>query len=156
MAMVYQWKKGSHAPKIEAQIAGEELERIRVRNNGRLENADVVTEARTKTSPLHSAFEWNDRKAAEAHRLTQAGELIRSIDVVMEKASGDTTPIRAFVSVKRDEDRSYTSVQHALSDEELRAQVVAQAWAELEAWRKRYAELVEFAKVFALIEARAA
>lgn len=155
--MIYQWKKGAHhAPNIEAQTAGEELERIRVHNNGRLENADVVSAARDKASPLHPAFEWNDKKAAEAYRLDQAGDLIRAVDVVMEKDDDTAKPIRAFVSVKRDEDRSYTSIQHALSDDDLRAQVVAQAWSELEAWRKRYAELVEFAKVFALIEARAA
>lgn len=154
--MIYRWKSGSHAPKIDAQVAGEELERIRVRNNGRLDNGDVVREARDKASPIHSAFEWNDKKAAEAYRLDQAGDLIRSIDVVMTEPDGPKKQLRAFVSVKRDEDRSYTSIGHAMSDEELRAQVVAQAWAELDAWRKRYAELVELAKVFAVIEARAA
>ncbi len=158
MGMVYSWKPGAHhSPEIEAQVAGEELERIRVINNGRLENADVVEAARDKASPLHPAFEWNDKKAASAYRLDQAGGLIRAIDVVITKDTGDARPIRAFVSVKRDADRSYTSVQHALSDDELRAQVVAAAWAELEAWRKRHAELVEFAAIFAMMDrARAA
>ena len=158
MAMVYLWKTGAHhSPDIDAQVAGEELEKIRVRNNGRLENSDVVEAARDEQSPLHPAFEWDDAKAASAFRLDQAGNLIRAIDVVITKDDGEAKPIRAFVSVKRDEDRSYTSVQHALSDAGLRAQVVAQAWAELEAWRKRHAELVEFAAVFATMDqARAA
>ncbi|ALC12471.1 hypothetical protein [Sphingopyxis sp. 113P3] len=158
MGMVYSWKPGAHhSPAIEAQVAGEELERIRVRNNGRLENADVVDAARDKKSPLHPAFEWDDKKAASAYRLDQAGYLIRSIDVVITKDATEPKPIRAFVSVKRDADRSYTSVQHALSDDELRAQVVAAAWAELEAWRKRHAELVELAEIFAAMDqARAA
>lgn len=154
--MIYQWKNNAHAPKVDAQIAGNELERIRTQNNGRLDSNRVVEEARDKASPLHPAFEWNDKKAAQAWRVEQAGHMIRCIEVVIERPSGNAPPIRAFVSVKRDEDRSYTSVQHALSDGELRLQVVAQAWAELEAWRKRHAELVEFAKIFALIEARAA
>ena len=97
------------------------------------------------------------RKAATASRLDQAGNLIRAIDVVITKDETEAKPIRAFVSVVRDKDRSYTSVQHALSDADLRAQVVAQAWAELEAWRKRHAELVEFAALFAAMDqARAA
>jgi len=151
--MIYKWKTGSHhSPDIDAQVAGEELERIRVRHNGRLENADVVDAAKDERSPLHPAFEWDDETAAHAYRLDQAGNLIRAVDVVIEKPSGEARPIRAFVSVKRDEDRSYTSVQHALSDVDLRAQVVAQAWAELEAWRKRHAELVEFAAVFATMD----
>ncbi|WP_066795040.1 hypothetical protein [Sphingomonas soli] len=154
--MIYKWKQGSHAPKIEAQVVGEELERLRVFHNGRLDNATVVEAARDKLNPLHPAFEWDDRKAAAAYRLDQAGDLIRAVDVVIEKGEG-SAPIRAFVSVMRDEDRSYTSVQHALSDEELRAQVVAQAWSELEAFHKKYAELTEFAKIFSLIgEARTA
>lgn len=152
MGMVYQWK-GNVAPGgIDAQIVGEELERIRTFHNGRLEAYDVVEASRPGDAPLHNVFEWDDAKAAEEHRKTQAMHLIRHIDVVMEKQDGSSAPIRAFVSVKRDEDRSYTSLQHALSDEELRAQVVAQAWAELEAWHRRYAELAELAKIFALIE----
>lgn len=158
MGMVYSWKAGAHhSPDVEVQAAGEELEKIRVKNNGRLENADVVEAARDKRSPLHPAFEWDDRKAATAYRLDQAGNLIRAIDVVITKDETEAKPIRAFVSVVRDKDRSYTSVQHALSDADLRAQVVAQAWAELEAWRKRHAELVEFAALFAAMDqARAA
>ena len=82
--MIYQWKKGAHhAPTVNAQAAGEELERIRTFNNGRLENADVVEAARDKASPIHGAFEWNDKRAAAAYRLDQAGDLIRAIDVVI-------------------------------------------------------------------------
>lgn len=151
MGMVYQWKAGSHVA-IKAQVAGEELERIRTHNNGRLESADVVEAARPEDAPLHPAFEWDDFKAAEAYRVEQAKYIIRHVDVVMEKKVGEAKPIRAFVSVQRDDDRSYTSTAHALADPELRKQIVAAAWRELESWRARHAELVEFAKVFAVIE----
>jgi len=156
MGMIYQWKDAGAPTSIDAQVAGEELERIRTFNNGRLEAEDVVEASRDPKAPLHPVFEWDDTKAAEAHRKSQAMHVIRHIDVVFVKDDVPRPPIRAFVSVKRDEDRSYTSVQHALSDDELRTQVVAQAWSELEAWRRRYAELAEFAKLFAMIEARTA
>lgn len=156
MGMVYQWKPEARV-KVDPQVAGEELERIRVWNNGRLEAANVVEASKEPEAPLHHEFEWDDKTAADKWRLDQAGYLIRSITILAEKPDGDAAPVRAFVSVKRDEDRSYTSIAHALSDEELRAQVIRQAWAELEAWRHRHAELVEFAKVFSLIDqARAA
>lgn len=151
MGMVYQWKSGTHAP-LDAQTAGEELERIRTHNNGRLESEDVVDAARPEDAPLHPAFEWDDEKAAEAYRIEQAKYIIRHVDVVMEKEKGEAAPIRAFVSVMRDDDRSYTSTAHALSDPELRAQIVDAAWRELQSWRARHAELIEFAKVFAVIE----
>lgn len=150
MAMVYQWKPEARI-KIDAQSAGEEMERIRVRNNGRLEPRAVLKAAKAKSSPFHNHFEWDDQIAAGQYRLAQAGHLIRCIEVTIEDQP-QTKPIRAFVSVIRDEDRSYTSVAHAMSDAELREQVIKQAWAELAAWKARHAELIEFARVFAVIE----
>ena len=152
MGMVYKWKQSGAPGGVDAQVAGEELERIRTWNNGRLDPSNVVEASRDPGAPLHPAFEWDDSKAARAYRIDQASHIIRHIDVVIEKPGGDAHPIRAFVSVKREDDRSYTSVQHALSDAELRAQVLAAAWSELEAWRKRHAELVEFADIFAEID----
>lgn len=155
MGMVYQWKPNSHI-KVDPDVAGAVLERLRTVNNGRLTQAAIVAEAQPKSSPLHDAFEWNDTKAAKQYRLEQASHMIRSIEVV-RVVEGQNKPIRAFVNVVRDEDRSYTSVAHALSDRELRQQVIEQAWRELEAWRNRHAELIEFARIFAEIDqARAA
>lgn len=151
MGMIYQWKDGSHV-RLDPQIAGEELERIRVLWNGRLDSKDVVREARSEDSPLHPAFDWDDASAAEKYRVEQAKYLIRSIEVIVERPDEEPTPIRAFVSVERDNDRSYTTTAHALADEELRRQVLQQAWCELEAWRRRHAELIEFAKVFAEVD----
>lgn len=151
--MIYRWKEGSHIH-IDAQATGEEMERMRTTHNGRLEAKDVLAAARRPASPLHPHFEWDDSIAAEKYRVDQAGHLIRCITVELPEAKA---PTRAFVSVRRDSDRSYTSVQHALSDDDLRQQVIEAAWAELEAWRKRHAELIEFANLFAVIDqARAA
>lgn len=150
-AMVYRWKDAASV-KVDAQAAGEELERLRIRANGRLDSRDVVEAARAADSPLHPAFEWNDAKAAERWRHEQAGYMIRSIEVVVDRPDGEAAPIRAFVSVKRDEDRSYTSVAHAMSDADLRAQVIADALKELVAWRDRHAELTELAAVFVAID----
>jgi hypothetical protein len=149
--MIYQWKPEARV-KVDAQVAGEELERIRTFNNGRLDPKNVVEASRSPDAPLHGEFEWNDAEAAEAHRAQQASYLIRCITVEMTDGGEEAKSVRAFVSVVREEDRSYTSIAHALSDAELRAQVLASAWVELEAWRKRHAELIELAKVFAVID----
>lgn len=151
MGMIYQWKPGAHVH-IDAQAAGEEMEKLRVLYNGRLETHMVLEAAKDKASALHDHFEWDDGIAATAYRNEQAGHLIRCITVEIEKPDGSAAPVRAFVSVKRDEDRSYTSVQHALTDADLRLQVIAQAWHELAAWRKRHAELIEFGSIFAAID----
>lgn len=115
-----------------------------------------ATSGKEAKNPLHPAFEWNDKAAAHAFRIEQAKYLIRSVEVVVEERP-EAKPIRAFVSVVREEDRSYTSVSDALSAPDLRQQVLTTALRELVAWRDRYAELVELATVFAAIdEARAA
>ncbi len=73
--------------------------------------------------------------------------------MVVEQSRGPkANTVRAFVSVTRDRARSYTSIADAMSDDELRAQVVATAWDELAAWRRRYEGLSEFAKVFGAID----
>lgn len=152
MKPVYKWRPYANVP-VAAQVAGEELERIRVENNGRLSQETYVAEARDKKSPLHPTLEWDDKKAAHRYRLTQAGYVIRMLSVTYVSEQGvGSEPVRAFVNVSRDEDRSYTSIAHAMSDEELRKQVIARAFKELQDWRNRYSELVEFASVFAAIE----
>lgn len=153
--MIYRWKEGARMAADAAKV-GPELERIRIRHNGRLEPDWVVHEAKAEASPLHPLFEWNDTIAAQNYRVDQARGVIRSIEVVIEDRP-EQKPVRAFVSVVRENDRTYTSVQDAMSDPKLREQVLRAALAELEAWRRRYAELVELANVFAAIdEARAA
>lgn len=148
----YKWSGAGGIRGLKAQQVGEELERIRTLHNGRLTPKDVVQAAERKGSPLHRYFEWNDAKAGIKHRITQAGCLIRSIEVVVEVKKGPSRDYRAFVSVRRDKDRSYTSLGHALSDADMRKQLLAEAWREIEGWRKRYATLSEFTRVFRVID----
>lgn len=150
MTAVYKWRAHAGVP-IPAQAAGEALERIRVENFGRLTQEAVVKASRLKSSPLHLAFDWNDKTAAHKWRLSQAGYIIRKLDVV-QADGGSSEAVRAFVNISEEQDRSYTSMAHAMSDDELREQVIARAWKDLQDWRDRYEELVEFARVFAVIE----
>lgn len=152
MSVKYSWRPGSRVS-LDADLAGRELERIRKAHAGELTSESVLERARSANCALHSHFEWDDSVAAEQHRLSQAGELIRSI--VIDVTHSNVEPvktIRAFVSVERGGRRSYTSTVVALSDHELRKQVIEKAWADLEAWRKRHAELVEFARIFTAID----
>lgn len=151
-AVRWAWRDGAHV-RLDANKAGPELEDIRTSNAGRLTPADVLARARSANSALHAHFTWDDHEAAEQHRLSQAGELIRSITIDISRSNLAKTPVRAFVNVIEGGSQHYTSTVHALSDKELRAQVLAKAWADLEAWRQRHAELVEFAKIFSAIDA---
>lgn len=147
----YRWKPASHI-KIDAQAAGEELDRIKRGHNGRLDQEDIVAAARDEQNPLHEHFEWDDVEAATQYRLVQAGDLIRGIEIVFQRPDEEPKHIRAFVNIAQNDERFYVATVDAMQDPELRRQVVRQAFAELEAWRRRHAELTEFAKVFAEID----
>lgn len=152
MPVRYAWRPGSRIS-LDPEKAGRELENIRTTNDGRLTPVDVVDRARSANSALHEHFEWDDERAAEQHRLAQAGELIRSITVDISRSNVEPPKhIKAFVSVEREEGRSYTSTLHAMSDKDLRRQVLEAAWRELLAIRQKYAGLEELARVFAAID----
>lgn len=149
---VYQFKPGSHLGG-NAQTVGEQLAALDTR--GRLTPEAVLQEARPDDSPLHAFFEWDDAKAAEKHRLTQAGHLIRSVTVVMEQHDAEPErTIRAFVpiTVGQEESRRYVDTIRALSDDELRRQVLAQAHSELGAVARKYRELKELSEVCKAID----
>jgi hypothetical protein len=154
MKMIYKWSGNVEKlfSKVDAQVAGERVEKIRQRNGGSLTKEDVLQDAETPTSPLHPLFEWNDDVAAQRYRLEQAGSIIRHIEVVKLHVD-QTEPIRAFVSVIRSDDtkKTYVSIDTAMSDPTLRAQVLDRAHKELLSWKARYENYEEFAEIVAVI-----
>jgi hypothetical protein len=58
-----------------------ELDIIAKKNRGRLAAEKVLDEAKSPRHPLHSEFEWNDKKAGHKYRLEQARELIRLVTI---------------------------------------------------------------------------
>jgi hypothetical protein len=154
--MIYKAARGSTLTDEQAQQYGDHI--AQTFSNGHLEVTpdDVVADAQAKSSPLHNFFEWDDSEAAQRYRVQQARYLLRSIRVVIEKQEA-VTETRAFVRVtvqepEQDARRVYTSVQHALSEDDLRIQVIEQALRQLESWRKRWTEYTELGEVFRVID----
>ena len=113
MSVKYAWRPGSRVS-IDADKAGRELARIE-KAEGELTPTAVLDRARSANSSLHGHFEWDDSIAAEQHRLSQAGELIRSITVDVTRSNIEPTKtVRAFVSVERPTGRSYMGVELSL------------------------------------------
>jgi len=63
----------------------------------------------------------------------------------------DRAPVRAFVSVGPPKHPSYTSVQAAMSDFDMRQEVIGRALNELRSWSNRYYHLVEFSGIIQAI-----
>lgn len=152
----YGWKAtGFHVRgRLDAQVVGNRLESLRA-TRGQLTAEITVDDARPIDAVLHPAFEWDDTLAAEQFRLEQARGLIRSV-VVLQAGPEDAPPIRAFVVVGEIGEQVYVSTYVAMSDPELRRQVLDRALRELHQWQAKYRELSELAKVFEALEQVAA
>lgn len=132
---------------------------IATNNDNALPPAAIVEAARDEDSPLHQYFEWDDAIASEAYRIIQARGLIRRVRLtVIREARGtkvvDVAVTRQFQSrpSMRKAELGYESVDAIMSDEEKRAEMLAQAKKELRAIQKRYAELAELAPIWSAID----
>lgn len=127
------------------QIYGEAIERISQRHRGKLSPELVVEEARPRTSPLHDAFEWNDRIAADSYRKSQAKCLISAI-VIVEEVTGDE--IQAFHDVKLPAQRgesktTYIPISKVEHSADLQQQLLEQAYEYLEWFRNKFSQVKE-------------
>ncbi len=147
--MIYEWKDAAHIS-VDAQIAGDFLDQLKVRHNGHLSPRAVVEAARDEASPIHAHFEWDDTVAAEHYRQQQAGYMLRCL--VVRTPEVEHKPVRAFVSVSLSDERSYVGTQEAMADPDMRGQVLAQALREMVSFRRRYRELEELAEIFTAID----
>ena len=152
--MVYKWSIGLYA-KVDANLAGSELERIE-RENGEITNTAVVDAARPEDSVLHCLFDWDDREAAEKWRRTQASNMIGALIVVKDENTTDYSK-RAFVNVVHDPHSlksppRYIRIDNAMANTETRKILLNNAKQELKRFKEKYSCLNELADVFALID----
>lgn len=150
MAMIYQWRADSRFP-VGATIAAERLSKIK-KDVGEITPRAVVDDASSPKSPLHPCFEWDDDKAADAHRLWQARKLIGSIVVAEVNDEPLKRETRAFVHVAAESPR-YEPIQVAMRNQEMRDEIIDRAWREIKMWRARYAAYQEFAEIVDTIDA---
>ena len=143
--MIYKWKVAGLMP-VDAQTAGEELNRIYTKN-GALNPSDIVDESRPEDAPLHDCFEWRDDVAAEKYRELQAQAIVRAIVAVNEDVSKPES-VRAFVHVRN----TYEPISVVVNDAEKMQEVLQTALRELAAFRRKYETLSELAPVFRAID----
>lgn len=161
--MKYKAVKGSHINDETAQVAGEFLSTLEEKYQ-ELSPAVVLTEAQPETSPIHGLFTWDNAAAAAKYRDTEARYLLRSINVVVTMENGDEREVRAFHNVtvthtpQLDEPGEeqvvsvYVNARRALTEDDLRAQVIAGALRELKQWQEKYKNYQEFAIILKAVD----
>lgn len=152
--------KGDRWSREKAQLIGERLASM-----GSVTPSSVVEDARDPKSPLHECFDWDDGIAAEKWRLAQARNVINCIITYEPSKQGEDLEVRAFYHVMHpaevepsDSEEEEIVVRYAQIDEvqqsaDFRAQVIAQAKAELNGWRQRWKAYADvFGAVFRSID----
>lgn len=118
--------------------------------NGEITRESVLEKARDENTELHKCFEWNDSIAAEKYRLVQAGEVIRFLVIEEEDKPEERPQIRFFHITERDE--GYKPIQVIVKHEDEYKRLLENAWAELRAFKRKYACLEELREILDMID----
>jgi len=145
----YGWKINAFG--MDAQTAGERLMEIREKNKDKLKPEFVLEDATSEDSPLHNSFEWDDKKAAHQHRLKIAQKMLQFLVIIEFGDEKLEPPIRAVLSIEKNNERYYQTSAKVLTDMELRQQILEEGDRELIAWKIKYSQYEEFHKIFEAI-----
>lgn len=151
---VYEW---SYQVKADPNKVGAEIEEIAEENEGQVTPRDLVEKASNRKSEMHVLFEWNNDKAAEKYRDTQAQYILRNLRIrVVESQAAETGPkefvLRSMINVKVLEERFYSPLSVVLRDDEQRQYALKDLRDSLMAWRSKSAMFTEFAGIHAAID----
>lgn len=148
------WKPGYRKASLcDAKRADEALKDIR-RERGEVTRETVLDTVEADESHImRPLFEWDDTEAARQHRLTQAGEIIRSIEITYIEEN-ITTRQYQFENVPTPigKKRVYKPVEEILQDPAARAELLKRAINDLLAVRRKYVHLQELAIVIRSID----
>jgi len=159
--MIYKPVKGSSISIEQAQKFGERIETLMEANDGSIIATQVVDDAKDKDSPLHEFFEWNNKRAADRYRLEQARYILRSIEVVIKTDGGQETSTRAFhyvtidnsfISERNKAGQVVVAVKRAMSEDDLRKQIIEGALRQLKTWQRKYKQYQELAAIIKVID----
>lgn len=107
----------------------------------------VLEKAKDPTSELHKCFEWDDTKAAEKYRLTQARQMIQFI--IIKETKKKEHQVRYFQISQ--EKQVYKPITFFLQNEDEYTVLLDRAKRELKGITERYSQLNELEEVFEAI-----
>lgn len=127
------------------------IEAVEAQHGHKATAPEILDSARPSNSPVHHLFEWDNEVAGEEYRLEQARYLLRAVVVsyYIEKTQR-TVEVRAHIFSPRE--KAYLSIKTVLTNEDRRAEMLAQALKELRAWQAKYRVLHELTSVFQAID----
>jgi len=128
---------------VSPDAVASELDAI-YRVNGEVTPKLLVEAARAESSPMHTAFEWDDEKAGEQHRLWQARQIIRAV-VVVNDDTGAESPRYVHVQTEKREGQ-YLPSDVVVASQDLFARALSELHGKVRALQAAISSLEEMAK----------
>lgn len=145
----YRWREGGPKPELEAQVFGEEVERIGARlglEHNHVKAEHIVAAAKKRGSPLKALFPFDDvAGSAQAHWEHLARQYLGGLQIVVATVTeGRATSSKGFYSVPVGKgQRGYVARDKIMDDRDLKALVIADAKRDLETYLSRYSGVLQ-------------
>lgn len=114
----------------------------------------VIKAARKKDSALHGEFEWDNKKAADRHRHSQALYLIRIIQIeVRTSKKAEPVRYRAYISPSLEtRDTNYIDIRDAIKNPKQLEIIKEKLWRRLNSMIEELNQFQEFQEVIEAIK----
>ena len=112
---------------------------------------EIVEAAKDEATELHKCFEWNDSVAAEKYRLHQARMIFTQL--VVRTETSDNTPVAVRVISSASVSNIYTPTKMLVKSDTEYADLLERVKRELQAFKQKYATVVELQEIFTAIDA---
>lgn len=130
----YKFRDGSRFNNMDVVKVVTELERIRKKTGS------ITTTAILDSKVLEGAFTWDDKTAAQQHRLTEARRLVGAIIRVPDNDNEPEMRMYANVMLK-DGERGYVLLREALRKPDYQNQLLVATKSTLDIWKHKYRDL---------------
>lgn len=148
MGIVAKWSASGTRFGADAQKCYEEIMEICEDLDSATPQA-VLERARDESSELHKCFTWDDSIAAERWRISEARLVTRQLVIKEVEVPKDRPEIRLFY--KTDNESGYKPTEIIVRKEDEYKKLLASAYAELRAFKRKYSMLKELQEIFELI-----
>lgn len=135
--------------KADAEKVAHEIESI----GDKVTAQQIVDFAEDENTELHGCFEWDNDIAANRYRCVQARSIVSSLKITIlhDDKPAEKTEIRYFVMPER-KCGSYQKTEVVIQKPDEYQKLLANAKAELQAFKKKYKRLGELEEVFEAID----
>lgn len=141
-----EWSKiGKAFYNADAQKVAEEIMSI----GPEVKPQQIVEKARDKSTELHKCFTWDNKTAADKWRLHEARNVVCCLVIHREPEQQDKPEIRYF---HKNDYSGYKPSQFVFTHADEREKLLQAAYADLQAFKRKYESLQELDYILQLIQ----